>query len=44
MDSNNKNMLGEDKENKEQFHSEKYKKKSDCPNFLLKLLSNFRKR
>ena len=26
MDSNNKNMLGEDKENKEQFHSEKYKK------------------
>jgi hypothetical protein len=25
------------KANEEQFHSEKYKKKSDCPNFLLKL-------
>ena len=37
MDSNNKKILGEDNENKEQFHSEKYKKKSDCPNFLLKL-------
>ena len=37
MDSNNKNILGENKENKDQFHSEKYKKKSDCPNFLLKL-------
>jgi uncharacterized protein (UPF0305 family) len=37
MDSNNKTILGEDNENKEQFHSEKYKKKSDCPNFLLKL-------
>ena len=24
-------------ENEEQFHSEKYKKKTDCPNFLLKL-------
>ena len=37
MDSNNENILGENKENKDQFHSEKYKKKSDCPNFLLKL-------
>ena len=37
MDSNNKQILEEGIENKEQFHSEKYKKKSDCPNFLLKL-------
>ena len=35
MDSNNKQILEEDIENKEQFHNEKYKKKSDCPNFLL---------
>ena len=46
MDSNNKNnnslktkndIIESNIENEEQFHSEKYKKKSECPNFLLKL-------
>ena len=45
MDSNKNNNLikiNTDKvesniENDEQFHNEKYKKKSECPNFLLKL-------
>ena len=47
MDSNNNknnntikdniNIIESNKENEEQFQSEKYKKKSECPNFLLKL-------
>ena len=42
MDSNNKvikvkTINENNKVNEEQFHSEKYKKKSDYPNFLLKL-------
>ena len=35
--SDNKNINENNKVNDEQFHSEKYKKKSECPNFLLKL-------
>ena len=43
MDSNNNKVIKvktineNNKPNEEQFHTEKYKKKSECPNFLLKL-------
>jgi hypothetical protein len=37
LSKENSNINLNIKENEEQFHSEKYKKKTDCPNFLLKL-------